>query len=178
MQYMNTHQSAHGDREFAFLETRMRLARKTVVGHWSDEATLARIGHWSRAACGWHEAGRLTVARIGDNMREVAVTEGDKVEAQLRLGFTVSGFGVGDLVEVMDEVGEARSRRSWRSTRSATSSCGGAARDGARRESLLVAARIEAGLREFLAPAATAPSPTPSRTCTACASCPGSRCSG
>jgi L-arabinose isomerase len=150
MEYMNTHQSAHGDREFAFLETRMRLARKTVVGHWSDEATLARIGHWARAACGWREAGRLTVARLGDNMRDVAVTEGDKVEAHLRLGITVSGFGVGDLVEVMDGIDDSAVESLIAEYEDSYELVPALRRDGERRESLVVAARIEAALREFL----------------------------
>jgi len=150
MQYMNTHQSAHGDREFAFLETRMRLARKTVAGHWSDEATLARIGHWARAACGWHEAGQLTVARLGDNMRDVAVTEGDKVEAHLRLGITVSGFGVGDLVEVMEALGDDTVEALIAEYEDSYELAAELRSDGERRESLVVAARIEAALREFL----------------------------
>jgi L-arabinose isomerase len=150
MEYMNTHQSAHGDREFAFLETRMRLARKTVVGHWSDEATLARIGHWARAAAGWREASRLTVARIGDNMRDVAVTEGDKVEAHLRLGITVSGFGVGDVVEVMEGIDEAAVDALLAEYEERYELVPALRRDGERRESLVVAARIEAALREFL----------------------------
>jgi L-arabinose isomerase len=150
MEYMNTHQSAHGDREFAFLETRMRLARKTVVGHWSDEATRARIGHWARAACGWREAGRLTVARIGDNMRDVAVTEGDKVEAHLRLGITISGFGVGDLVEVMEGIGDGAVEALIAEYEDSYELVPELRRDGERRESLVVAARIEAALREFL----------------------------
>jgi L-arabinose isomerase len=150
MQYMNTHQSAHGDREFGFLETRMRLARKTVVGHWRDPGTLERLGRWSRAACGWHEAGALKVARFGDNMREVAVTEGDKVEAQLRLGFTVSGFGVGDLVAMIDAVGESAVAALVDEYEERYDLVPELRADGARRDSLLVAARIEAGLREFL----------------------------
>ncbi len=150
MHYMNTHQSAHGDREFAFIETRMRLARKTVVGHWQDESTLARIGGWSRAACGWCEAGRLTVARFGDNMRAVAVTEGDKVEAELRLGITVSGFGICDLVDVMNEVPQTEVERLVAEYEERYDLVAELRGGGARRESLLDAARIEAGLREFL----------------------------
>jgi L-arabinose isomerase len=150
MEYMNTHQSAHGDREFAFLATRMRLARKTVAGHFSDEATLARIGHWARAACGWHEAARLSVARFGDNMRDVAVTEGDKVEAHLRLGVTVSGFGVGDLVEVMEGIGDGAVDALIADYEERYELVPALRREGERRESLVVAARIEAALREFL----------------------------
>src|SRR5439155_2053899 len=107
MDFMNLNQSAHGDREFGFIETRMRLGQKTVVGHWSDPAVEARIGAWTRAACGWHEVQSLNVARLGDNMRQVAVTEGDKVEAQLRLGVAVRGDGVGELTAVVDQVDDA-----------------------------------------------------------------------
>src|SRR4249919_318450 len=107
MDFMNLNQSAHGDREFGFIGTRMGLTRKTVVGHWRDPSVVDRIGTWSRAACGWREAQTLNVARFGDNMRHVAVTEGDKVEAQLRLGITVSGYGVGDLVETVNAVSDA-----------------------------------------------------------------------
>jgi L-arabinose isomerase len=150
MTYMNTHQSAHGDREFGFLETRMRLARKTVAGHWRDERTLTRIGDWARAACGWHEAGRLTVARFGDNMRDVAVTEGDKVEAQLRLRFSVDGYGVGDLVEVIEAVAPAEVAALLEEYEDSYEMAPELLAGGERRESLEVAARIEAGLREFL----------------------------
>ena len=150
MDYMNTHQSAHGDREFGFMETRMGLRRKTVVGHWRDPGTLERIGRWARAACGWHEAGRLKVARIGDNMRHVAVTDGDKVEAQLQLGFSVDGFGIGDLVDAMEGVPEqavANLVAEYDERYDVVPELRG---DGARRGSLVDAARIEAGLREFL----------------------------
>ena len=150
MDFMNLNQSAHGDREFAFMETRMGLRRKTVVGHWRDPGVRERIGVWARAAAGWHEAQPLTVARFGDNMRQVAVTEGDKVEAQIRLGVAVSGYGVGDLVESVERgLRCARSTGSSRSTRRTTTSRRLRA-GGERRESLRDAARIEAGLREFL----------------------------
>jgi L-arabinose isomerase len=151
MDFMNLNQSAHGDREFAYMATRMHVARKTVVGFWRDPRTLERIGTWSRAACGWREAQGLRVARFGDNMRHVAVTEGDKVEAQLRLGVSVDGYGVGDLVDAID-----------RAPREAVDEIvAGYDRDydvvprlragGDRRTSLVEAARIEAGLRGFLA---------------------------
>ncbi len=104
MDFMNLNQSAHGDREFGYLATRLRKARKTVVGHWDDPAVHRRLGSWARAALGWHEAQRLRVARFGDNMRWVAVTEGDKVEAQIRLGVAVNGYGVSDLAERVDQV--------------------------------------------------------------------------
>jgi L-arabinose isomerase len=97
MDFMNLNQAAHGDREFGFMTSRLRLARKVVVGHWSDADTVGEIGTWTRAALGWHESQHLKVARFGDNMRNVAVTEGDKVEAQRVFGYTVSGYGIGDL---------------------------------------------------------------------------------
>ena len=150
MDYMNLHQSAHGDREFGFMATRLRLARKTVVGHWRDPATLERIGRWSRAACGWHEAARLRVARFGDNMREVAVTEGDKVEAQIRLGFSVNGYGVGELADAVADVSDAAVAELVADYEERYELAPELASDGARRESLLEAARIEAGLRGFL----------------------------
>jgi L-arabinose isomerase len=150
MDYMNTHQSAHGDREFAFMETRMGLRRKTVVGHWRDPATLERIGRWSRAACGWHEASRLKVARIGDNMRHVAVTEGDKVEAQLQLGFSVDGYGIGDVVDAMEGVPEQAVAELVAEYDERYDVVPELRVDGARRSSLVEAARIEAGLRAFL----------------------------
>ena len=150
MDYMNTHQSAHGDREFGFLETRMGLRRKTVVGHWREQGTLARIGCWARAACGWQEAGRLRVARFGDNMREVAVTEGDKLEAQLRLGVSISGYGVGDLAAAVDGADQQAVDRLVADYEERYALAPELAAGGARRSSLLDAARIEAGLRDFL----------------------------
>jgi L-arabinose isomerase len=104
MDFMNLNQSAHGCREFGFICSRMRLARKVVVGHWQDPEVVERLGVWARAACAWHDAQGAKIARFGDNMREVAVTEGDKVEAQLRLGYSVNGYGVGDVVGHIDGV--------------------------------------------------------------------------
>ena len=151
MDFMNLNQSAHGDREFGFLQTRMGLRRKTVVGHWQDPQVVARVGAWARAAAGWHEAQELRVARFGDNMREVAVTEGDKVEAQMRLGVSVNGYGVGELREAIAGVAEADVDDARRGIRGEVRPRSGArAEDGDRRESLRDAARIEAGLRGFL----------------------------
>ena len=150
MDFMNLNQSAHGDREFGFVETRMRLRRKTVVGHWSDPVVVDRIGTWARAACGWHEAQTLSVARFGDNMRWVAVTEGDKVEAQLRLGVAVNGYGVGELVEAVRDVPDAVVDRLVEEYEADYELAPALRRDGERRESLRDAARIEAGLRAFL----------------------------
>jgi L-arabinose isomerase len=104
MDFMNLNQSAHGDREFGYLATRLRRARATVVGHWSEPAVHRRLGSWARAALGWHEAQHLRVARFGDNMRWVAVTEGDKVEAQIRLGVAVNTYGVAELADRVADV--------------------------------------------------------------------------
>lgn len=106
MDFMNLNQAAHGDREFGFIGTRMGIARKIVVGYWEDRETLGRIGEWMRTAAAYAEGRQLKVARFGDNMRQVAVTEGDKVEAQIRFGWSINGYGIGDLVQVMNEVSD------------------------------------------------------------------------
>ena len=98
MDYMNLNQSAHGDREAGFLHTRLRLERKVVVGHWSDAEVQGRLGGWARAAWAWHDLQGAKFARFGDNMRDVGVTEGDKVSAEMRFGFSVNAYAVGDLV--------------------------------------------------------------------------------
>src|SRR5574340_736412 len=107
MDFMNLNQSAHGDREDGYIGSRLRLNRKVVVGHWKDEDVLSAIGAWMRAACAWADWHEAKIARFGDNMRDVAVTEGDKVEAQIRLGYAVYGFGVGDLVNAVEEASDA-----------------------------------------------------------------------
>ena len=150
MDFMNLNQSAHGDREFGFIETRMGVARKTVVGHWQDPYVADRIGAWARAACGWNEAHRLRVARFGDNMRQVAVTEGDKVEAQIRLGAAVNGYGVADLVAEIEAIGESSVDDIVSAYDTEYEMAPDLAAGGARREDLRRAARIEAGLRAFL----------------------------
>jgi L-arabinose isomerase len=106
MDFMNLNQSAHGGREYGFIVSRLRKNRKVVVGHWKDESIRDRVGIWMRAAAAWHDWQNGKVARFGDNMREVAVTEGDKVEAQIKFGYSVSGYGVGDLVKAIKEVSE------------------------------------------------------------------------
>jgi L-arabinose isomerase len=111
MDFMNLNQSAHGDREFGFIGSRLRLNRKVVVGHWQDDGVRQDLGVWCRAACAWADAQGARIARFGDNMREVAVTEGDKVEAQLRLGYAVNGYGVGDLVRYVNAVPGAEVER-------------------------------------------------------------------
>src|ERR1700722_18330516 len=108
MDFMNLNQAAHGDREFGYIQTRLGVARKTVAGHVSDPSVAARIGQWARAAAGAAELRTLKLARFGDNMRDVAVTEGDKIEAQLRFGVSVNTYGVNDLVAAVDTVAEER----------------------------------------------------------------------
>lgn len=107
MDYMNLHQSAHGDREHGFIGARMRLPRKVVVGYWKDEEVQVKLGKWMRSAVGVAVSKSMNVMRFGDNMREVAVTEGDKVEAQMKLGWQVNTWAVGDLVKCMDAVSES-----------------------------------------------------------------------
>jgi len=150
MDFMNLNQSAHGDREFGHLATRMQLRRKTVAGHWRDPSVVRRIATWSRAACGWHEAQGLAVVRFGDNMRQVAVTEGDKVEAQLRLGISVNGYGVGELANAAAAVEGSEVERLVGAYEEAYDVAPPLAEGGEQRESLRAAARIEAGLRAVL----------------------------
>ena len=107
MDFMNENQSAHGGREFGFMVSRMRKNRKVIAGHWKEDQIRQRIGIWARVAAGWHVLRTTKVARIGDNMREVAVTEGDKVAAQMRFGFSVNGYGTGDVVAHIREVSNA-----------------------------------------------------------------------
>jgi L-arabinose isomerase len=104
MDFMNLNQSAHGDREFGFICSRLRMERKVVVGHWQDKDVLRSIGVWARAAMGAQEGTFLRVARFGDNMRDVAVTEGNKVSAQIRLDYEVQGYGIGDLADAVSKV--------------------------------------------------------------------------
>ena len=106
MDFMNLNQSAHGDREFGFIMTRMRLNRKVVVGHWEDKAVHEKINIWCRVAAAWNDWQGAKFVRFGDNMRQVAVTEGDKVEAEIKFGYSVNTHGVGDLVAVINKVRE------------------------------------------------------------------------
>ncbi len=150
MDFMNLNQSAHGDREFGYMATRLGLNRKVVVGHWRDAAVQARIGAWSRAAAAWSDWQGLKIARFGDNMREVAVTEGDKVEAQARFGFSVNGFGVGDLVSQVDQVPDTGIDRLVAEYDERYVMAESLRAGGERRAALREAAAIELGLRSFL----------------------------
>jgi L-arabinose isomerase len=150
MDFMNLNQSAHGGREFGFICSRLRLARTVVVGHWQEESVANRLVTWARTACGWHDAQGARIARLGDNMREVAVTEGDKVEAQIRLGYSVNGYGLGDVAAYVDEVGDADVDRLCGQYDEEYAVAKPLQPGGERRESLRDAARIELGLRAFL----------------------------
>ena len=151
MDFMNLNQSAHGDREFGYIGSRMRLDRKVVVGHWQDEDVLSSIGVWTRAACAWADWQGAKIARFGDNMRDVAVTEGDKVSAQIRFGFDVYGYGVGDLVCSVNQAPEAEVRRTLEAYLDEYDVVPELQPGGDRHDSLLEGARIETGMRSFLA---------------------------
>ncbi|MCT2582190.1 L-arabinose isomerase [Actinophytocola gossypii] len=150
MDFMNLNQAAHGDREFGFVQTRLGLARKTVAGHAADPEVTRRIDEWVRAAAGHHHLRGLRLARFGDNMRDVAVTEGDKVEAELRFGVSVNTYGVDDLVALVDAVPEADVDLLVADYADTYTLAPELARGGDRHGSLRYAARIEAGLRRFL----------------------------
>ena len=150
MDFMNLNQSAHGGREFGFICTRMGLYRKVVVGHWQDDEVREQLAAWMRAAAAWHDCRGAKIARFGDNMREVAVTEGDKVEAQIKLGYSVNGFGVGDLVKFVEKVADTeidKLVREYLDMYEVSKSVGEAA---TQRHGLREAAKIELGMRVFL----------------------------
>ena len=150
MDFMNLNQAAHGDREFGFIGARMRLERKVVVGHWREADVQASLGTWSRAACAWADAQGARFCRFGDNMREVAVTEGDKVNAQMRLGYSVYGYGVGDLVHVIEQVSDAELDQLLQSYREQYEVAVPLQTGGEQAQALREGARIELGLRHFL----------------------------
>ncbi|HSQ17101.1 MAG TPA: L-arabinose isomerase [Anaerolineales bacterium] len=150
MDFMNLNQSAHGDREFGFIGTRMRLNRKVVVGYWQDNQVLEDLGVWVRAACAWHDAQDCKVARFGDNMRDVAVTEGDKVAAQIQLGYSVYGYGVGDLVKSVNQVTEKGIDQLVAEYLDLYAVAPNLLPEGKNHRSLREGARIELGMRHFL----------------------------
>jgi L-arabinose isomerase len=150
MDYMNLHQSAHGGREYGFMLTRLRKERKVIVGHWKDEEIQKRVGVWSRAAAAWNDWQGGKVARFGDNMREVAVTEGDKVEAQMKLGYSVNGYGVGDLVKVVNEVSDADVDKLVDEYSGNYNIAADGKKGGKLYENVRVQARYELGMKAFL----------------------------
>jgi len=151
MDFMNMNQAAHGDREHGFIWSRLRKNRKVVVGFWQEPGVQARLGAWVRAAAAWHDWQGGRFARFGDNMREVAVTDGDKVSAQMKFGFSVNGYGVGDLVKRVNEVSPAEIDALVQRYEAAYQIAPDLKTGGARHASIREAARIELGLRAFLA---------------------------
>ncbi|SDD74399.1 L-arabinose isomerase [Sanguibacter gelidistatuariae] len=150
MDFMNLNQAAHGDREFGYIQTRMGVPRKTVVGHVSNPAVIGKIATWTRAAAGFDAVRNLRVARFGDNMRNVAVTEGDKTEAEISLGVSVNTWGVNDLVAAVDAVDESVIDALVAEYEELYDVAPELRKGGARHESLRYGARQEAGLRSFL----------------------------
>ena len=150
MDYMNLHQSAHGDREYGFINTRMRKNRKVVVGHWQDKKVQDQVALWCRTAIGWADSQGLKVARFGDNMREVAVTEGDKVEAQIKFGWQISAYGVGDLVEYVEKVTDAEVDELYKEYESLYEVAANCKPGGIYHENVRVQARYEIAMKRFM----------------------------
>ena len=150
MDFMNLNQAAHGDREHGFIHSRMRLERKVVVGYWQDPEVLERMAAWMRAARGVADLQGARFARFGDNMRFVAVTEGDKVAAEMRFGYSVNYYGVGDLVQEINAIGDTAVDRLMQEYESLYEVSAPLRSGGAKREHLRYAARTELGLRSFL----------------------------
>ena len=150
MNFMNLNQAAHGDREFGFIGSRLRLERKVIVGHWQDPEVQAQLGVWARAAAAWADWQGAKVARFGDNMRDVAVTEGDKVAAQIQLGYDVYGYGVGDLVKAVNAASDAEIDQMQQAYLDEYEVAPALRPGGERNTSLREGARIEVGMRNFL----------------------------
>jgi L-arabinose isomerase len=150
MDFMNLNQSAHGGREFGFICTRMQQRRKVIVGFWKDDEVFCELESWIRSACAWHDTQRARIARFGDNMREVAVTEGDKVEAQIRLGYSVNGYGMGDLVAVVNQATEAEIDGLIKEYEASYELVKALRKGGEQRNALKEAAKIEWGMKKFL----------------------------
>ena len=148
MDFMNLNQAAHGDREHGFIWSRLRLSRKVVVGFWQEKATQEKLGAWARAASAWADWQTAKFCRFGDNMREVAVTEGDKVSAQIKFGYSVNTHGVGDLVKVINEVAPRKIDNLVGQYEAAYTVAADLRKGGARHQSIREAARIELGLRK------------------------------
>jgi L-arabinose isomerase len=150
MDFMNLNQAAHGDREFGFVQTRLGVARKTVAGHVTDSRVVSRVAAWARACIGCSALRTLKLVRFGDNMRDVAVTEGDKVEAELRFGVAVNTYGVNDLVAAVDDADDGTVDDLVKEYAQSYQVAPELRPGGERHASLRYAARIEAGLRAFL----------------------------
>jgi L-arabinose isomerase len=150
MDFMNLNQSAHGDREFGFIMSRMRLNRRVITGHWQDPQVIESLNAWTRSAAGWHDWQGARFVRFGDNMRQVAVTEGDKVEAELKFGYSVNTYGIGDLVTTIGEVSDSSVDRLVKEYDESYTLAEILRKGKEQHPSLREAARIELGLRAFL----------------------------
>ncbi|GAB2611440.1 L-arabinose isomerase [Emticicia sediminis] len=150
MDFMNLNQSAHGDREFGHIMTKMRLNRKVVVGHWQAASVLDKINTWTRVSVAKYKMQTMKVVRFGDNMRQVAVTDGDKVSAEMRFGFSVNTHAVGDLVQVINQISDAEIGKLIQEYEDTYDLMASLSKGGDRRSSLYEAARIELGLKAFL----------------------------
>ncbi|OOF83037.1 L-arabinose isomerase [Rodentibacter ratti] len=150
MDYMNLHQTAHGDREFGFLVSRLRKPRTIVVGHWKNAAVLEKINRWQRVLAAIYDQKNLRIARFGDNMRQVAVTEGDKVEAQIKFGYSVNGYGVYQLVESINSVTDEDAEGLVKEYEKEYQISAKLQKSGEKRTALFDTAKIELGLKRFL----------------------------
>jgi len=150
MDFMNLNQSAHGDREFGFIVTRMHTPRKVVAGYWQDDEVLDQVGVWSRVALAWDDSQSLKIARFGDNMREVAVTEGNKVSAQIKFGYSVNGYGLGELAAAVDQVSDKAVDELIEVYLATYSLADGVQSNPDLQKHLRYAAKIEIGMRQFL----------------------------
>ena len=150
MDFMNLNQTAHGGREFGFIGARMRKHYHVVVGHWQDPQVAAEMGEWIRVAAAVYDSKKLKIARFGDNMREVAVTEGDKVAAQIKFGYAVHAYGLGDLVKSVEAVTDADLNALIAAYEATYQLTAAVIYNGEKRQHLLDAARIELGIKNFL----------------------------
>jgi L-arabinose isomerase len=150
MDFMNMNQAAHGDREHGFIWSRLRKNRKVIVGFWQENSVQQKIGAWSRAAAAWHDWQGAKFVRFGDNMREVAVTEGDKVAAQMKFGFSVNTHGVGDLVKVVNEISDKDLDALLKEYEATYEMSADLKKGGKRHKFVRDAARIELGIKNFL----------------------------
>ena len=150
MDYMNLHQTAHGDREFGFLVSRLRKPRTIVVGHWQSDSVRQKLDRWMRVCAAIYDQKHLKIARFGDNMRQVAVTEGDKVEAQIKFGYSVNGYGVYELVNSINAVSDADVEALVKEYEADYQLVDSLQKTGEKRTALLDSARIELGLKAFL----------------------------
>jgi L-arabinose isomerase len=150
MDFMNLNQSAHGGREFGFMASRLRQNRKVIVGHWQDKEVIRKLAVWMRTACAWQDMQGARIARFGDNMRNVAVTEGDKVAAQQQMGYDVAGYGVGELVSYVNQTEDKQVDKLVEEYRETFQIDSSVQEDKHKYNALREAARIEIGMKAFL----------------------------